>query len=216
MFTGIVEDIGVIKQVVKSSKSTKLTILATKIMSDLKYGDSVATDGVCLTVSELSPMTFSADVMAQTLRFSTLGKLRVGDRVNLERALQLSNRFGGHIVSGHIDCVGRIVNIYQEDIARWIEIEIPKESMKYIVAKGSVSIDGISLTVAKLDKTTFWISTIPVTQSDTTLAQKKVGEDVNIELDILAKYTERLLNFGENKEKKSQIDRDFLKENGFI
>lgn len=216
MFTGIVEDIGVIKQVVKSSKSTKLTILATKIMSDLKYGDSVATDGVCLTVSELSPMTFSADVMAQTLRFSTLGKLRVGDRVNLERALQLSNRFGGHIVSGHIDCVGRIVNIYQEDIARWIEIEIPKESMKYIVAKGSVSIDGISLTVAKLDKTTFWISTVPVTQSDTTLAQKKVGEDVNIELDILAKYTERLLNFGENKEKKSQIDRDFLKENGFI
>lgn len=216
MFTGIVEDIGVIKQVVKSSKSTKLTILATKIMSDLKYGDSVATDGVCLTVSELSPMTFSADVMAQTLRFSTLGKLRVGDRVNLERALQLSNRFGGHIVSGHIDCVGRIVNIYQEDIARWIEIEIPKESMKYIVAKGSVSIDGISLTVAKLDKTTFWISTIPVTQSDTTLAQKEVGEDVNIELDILAKYTERLLNFGENKEKKSQIDRDFLKENGFI
>lgn len=216
MFTGIVEDIGVIKQVVKSSKSTKLTILATKIMSDLKYGDSVATDGVCLTVSELNPMTFSADVMAQTLRFSTLGKLRVGDRVNLERALQLSNRFGGHIVSGHIDCVGRIVNIYQEDIARWIEIEIPKESMKYIVAKGSVSIDGISLTVAKLDKTTFWISTIPVTQSDTTLAQKKVGEDVNIELDILAKYTERLLNFGENKEKKSQIDRDFLKENGFI
>lgn len=216
MFTGIVEDIGVIKQVVKSSKSTKLTILATKIMSDLKYGDSVATDGVCLTVSELSPMTFSADVMAQTLRFSTLGKLRVGDRVNLERALQLSNRFGGHIVSGHIDCVGRIVNIYQEDIARWIEIEIPRESMKYIVAKGSVSVDGISLTVAKLDKTTFWISTIPVTQSDTTLAQKKVGEDVNIELDILAKYTERLLNFGENKEKKSQIDRDFLKENGFI
>lgn len=216
MFTGIVEDIGVIKQVVKSSKSTKLTILATKIMSDLKYGDSVATDGVCLTVSELNPMTFSADVMAQTLRFSTLGKLRVGDRVNLERALQLSNRFGGHIVSGHIDCVGRIVNIYQEDIARWIEIEIPKESMKYIVAKGSVSIDGISLTVAKLDKTTFWISTVPVTQSDTTLAQKKVGEDVNIELDILAKYTERLLNFGENKEKKSQIDRDFLKENGFI
>lgn len=216
MFTGIVEDIGVIKQVVKSSKSTKLTILTTKIMSDLKYGDSVATDGVCLTVSELSPMTFSADVMAQTLRFSTLGKLRVGDRVNLERALQLSNRFGGHIVSGHIDCVGRIVNIYQEDIARWIEIEIPKESMKYIVAKGSVSIDGISLTVAKLDKTTFWISTVPVTQSDTTLAQKKVGEDVNIELDILAKYTERLLNFGENKEKKSQIDRDFLKENGFI
>lgn len=216
MFTGIVEDIGVIKQVVKSSKSTKLTILTTKIMSDLKYGDSVATDGVCLTVSELSPMTFSADVMAQTLRFSTLGKLRVGDRVNLERALQLSNRFGGHIVSGHIDCVGRIVNIYQEDIARWIEIEIPRESMKYIVAKGSVSVDGISLTVAKLDKTTFWISTIPVTQSDTTLAQKKVGEDVNIELDILAKYTERLLNFGENKEKKSQIDRDFLKENGFI
>lgn len=217
MFTGIVEEIGIVRKIVKGVKSTRLTIEATKVLSDLKYGDSIATDGVCLTVSELTSTTFSADVMAQTLTFSTLGLLRVGDRVNLERALQLSTRLGGHIVSGHIDCRGHITSISQEDIARWIEIQIPKDMMRYIVEKGSVSIDGISLTVAKMSETRFSVSTIPVTQADTTLAEKKIGSEVNIEVDMLAKYTERLLFFDKNKEqKKSRVDINFLKENGFM
>lgn len=217
MFTGIVEEIGTVRKIVKGVKSTRLTIEATKVLSDLKHGDSIATDGVCLTVSELTSTTFSADVMAQTLTFSTLGLLRVGDRVNLERALQLSTRLGGHIVSGHIDCRGRIIDISQEDIARWIEVQIPRDMMRYIVEKGSVSIDGISLTVAKMSESTFSVSTIPVTQEDTTLAEKKTGSEVNIELDILAKYTERLLTFDKNiEQKKSRVDINFLKENGFM
>ncbi len=216
MFTGIIEEIGTIQAIQKGEKSSKLTILAEKVLDDLKYGDSVATDGVCLTVSELHGKTFMADVMAQTLRNSTLRNLRIGSKVNLERALQLSTRLGGHLVSGHIDCQGEIVNIHNEDIARWVEIAIPNELMRYMVEKGSVAIDGISLTVAKLTPKTFSVSTIPVTQEDTTLAQKKVGEKVNVELDILAKYTERLLNFKVEGTPKSKVDMEFLRENGFL
>ncbi len=216
MFTGIIEEIGTIQAIRKGEKSSHLTILAEKVLEDLKYGDSVATDGVCLTVSEICGNTFVADVMAQTSRNSTLGGLRTGSRVNLERALQLSTRLGGHLVSGHIDCQGEIVSIHNEDIARWVEIEIPQELMRYVVEKGSVAIDGISLTVAKLTPKTFSVSTIPVTQTDTTLANKKVGDKVNIELDILAKYTERLLKFKVEETPKSKVDMEFLRENGFL
>ncbi len=216
MFTGIIEEIGTIQTIQKGEKSSQLTIVADKILDDLKYGDSVATDGVCLTVSELYGNTFVADVMAQTLRNSTLGSLRIGSRVNLERALQLSTRLGGHLVSGHIDCQGEIVNVHNEDIARWVEIEISQELLRYVVEKGSVAIDGISLTVAKLTPITFSVSTIPVTQTDTTLANKKVGDKVNIELDILAKYTERLLGFKVDETPKTKVDMDFLRENGFL
>lgn len=216
MFTGIIEEIGTIQAIQKGEKSSKLTIVADKVLGDLKYGDSVATDGVCLTVSELHGKTFVADVMAQTLRNSTLGSLRIGAKVNLERALQLSTRLGGHLVSGHIDCQGEIVSVHNEDIARWVEIAIPNELMRYVVEKGSVAIDGISLTVAKLTPTTFSVSTIPVTQADTTLSAKKIGDKVNIELDILAKYTERLLNFKVEETPKSKVDMAFLRENGFL
>lgn len=216
MFTGIVEEIGTVKKIEKGEKSSRLTIETHKIVEDLKYGDSVAADGVCLTVATLQPNTFTADVMAQTLANSTLGSLQVGSQVNLERALQLQTRLGGHIVSGHIDCVGTIVSIEQEDIARWITITFDKqELMRYLILKGSVCIDGISLTVARLEGNSFSVSTIPVTQQDTTLARKKIGDKVNLELDVLAKYTERLLNFKETETKKKNIDEDFLRQYGF-
>lgn len=216
MFTGIIEEIGVVKRVEAGAKSTRLTIRARKVLEDLKHGDSVATDGVCLTVSHLQGDLFTADVMAQTLEHSTLGDLNIGSSVNLERALQLSTRLGGHIVSGHIDCTGTIVGVEKDDIAQWIKISLSdKEQMRYLIKKGSVSIDGISLTVARLDATTFSVSTIPVTQKDTTLTSKKVGEKVNIEFDILAKYTERLLNRKRIEEKKTDINEDFLRKYGF-
>lgn len=216
MFTGIVEEIGTVKKIEKGEKSSHLTIETHKIVEDLKYGDSVATDGVCLTVATLQPNTFTADVMAQTLANSTLGSLQVGSQVNLERALQLQTRLGGHIVSGHIDCVGTIVSIEKEDISRWITITFDKqELMRYLILKGSVCIDGISLTVARLEGNSFSVSTIPVTQQDTTLARKKIGDKVNLELDVLAKYTERLLNFKETETKKKNIDEDFLRQYGF-
>lgn len=216
MFTGIIEEIGTIQSIQQGEKSSRLTIVAKKVVGDLKYGDSVATNGVCLTVCEMHGNTFTADVMAQTLRNSSLGSLRIGSRVNLERALQLSTRLGGHLVSGHIDCQGEIVSIHNEDIARWVEIKIPQDLMRYLVEKGSVAIDGISLTVAKLTPTTFSVSTIPVTQEDTTLAEKKIGDKVNIELDILAKYTERLLGFKVEETPKSKVNMEFLRENGFL
>lgn len=216
MFTGIIEEIGTIQAINSGVKSSRLTIVADKVLADLKYGDSVATDGVCLTVSALQGNTFSADVMAQTLRNSTLENLQVGSSVNLERALQLSTRLGGHLVSGHIDCEGTIVGVHYEDIARWVKIAIPTQKMRYLIPKGSVAVDGISLTVAKLDENSFSVSTIPVTQEDTTLTQKKEGDRVNIELDVLAKYTERLLNFRKEDKQESKVNMDFLKENGFL
>lgn len=216
MFTGIIEEIGTVQAISSGEKSSRLTIVANKVLEDLKYGDSVATEGVCLTVSSIQGSSFTADVMAQTLRSSTLGNLRVGSRVNLERALQLSSRLGGHLVSGHIDCQGTIVGVHYEDIARWVQVELPQEYMPYLIAKGSVAINGISLTVAKLDEATFSVSTIPVTQEDTTLTFKKKGDRVNIEVDVLAKYTERLLHFREKEAPKSKVSEDFLKENGFL
>lgn len=218
MFTGIVEEVGIIKMIEQGEKSTRLTIQAEKVLTDLKHGDSVSTNGVCLTVSLLQGNTFKADVMAQSLRNTILGNLKVGDRVNLERALQLSTRLGGHIVSGHVDCVGEIISVHNEDIARWIKIALPLEQMKYIVEKGSVCIDGVSLTVAKLEDSNFSVSTIPVTREDTVLSKRGKGDKVNIEFDVIAKYTERLLNFGNNnnKEKKTKIDENFLRQNGFL
>ncbi|PVX50047.1 riboflavin synthase alpha chain [Balneicella halophila] len=216
MFTGIIEEIGVIQSISRGTKSSRLTISANKVLHDLKYGDSVATDGVCLTVATIDGNTFTADVMAQTLRNSTLGDLTIGSRVNLERALQLSTRLGGHLVSGHIDCKAKITNIRHEDIARWVTVEVPQETMRYLIEKGSVAVDGISLTVATLEEQTFSVSTIPVTQEDTTLSKKKEGDWVNVEMDVLAKYTERLLGFKEKETTSSKVDMKFLSENGFL
>lgn len=219
MFTGIIEEIGVVKNITRGVKSEKITIEASEILKEVKLGDSISTNGVCLTVSNLLGKSFEADVMAETLRRSNLGELKINDKVNLERALSAKDRLGGHIVTGHIDGMGRIEEIYKEDNATWITIR-PKEGLiKYIVEKGSVALDGISLTVAYVDHEIFKVSIIPHTSKETTLIRYgKVGKNINVECDILGKYVERLLGFNKNsnEEKKTSIDEKFLRENGFL
>ena len=217
MFTGIVEEIGTVKSV----QSKVITIEANKIFDDLHLGDSVAVNGTCLTVSSFDNKIFNADVTQETLNRTNLGSLKNGSRVNLERAMTLSGRFGGHIVSGHIDGVGSIKSMKKDDNAIILTIEVPRQLMKYIVEKGSVAVDGISLTVASLTDNTFSIAVIPHTLKETVLYYKKEGDKVNIENDVIGKYVERLLTFKEddkensNDSKKSNITMEFLLKNGF-
>lgn len=219
MFTGIIEEMGI----VKSIKSKVITIEANKIFDDLKLGDSVAVNGTCLTVSSFegktSPKIFNADITSETLSRTNLGDLKSGFKVNLERALTLNGRLGGHIVSGHIDGVGIIKNISKnaEDIE--LTIEVPPNLIKYIIEKGSVAVDGISLTVAKVNKNYFSVAIIPHTLKETILYYKKAGDKVNIENDIIGKYVEKLLSFNNiNNNKNSNINNinmEFLIKNGF-
>lgn len=213
MFTGIVEEIGTVKSV----QSKVITIEASKIFDDLHLGDSVAVNGTCLTVSSFDNKIFNADVTQETLNRTNLGSLKNGSKVNLERAMTLSGRFGGHIVSGHIDGVGSIKSMKKDDNAIILTIEVSKHLMKYIVEKGSVAVDGISLTVASLTDNTFSIAVIPHTLKETVLYYKKEGDKVNIENDVIGKYVERLLTFKEdnNDSKESNITMDFLLKNGF-
>lgn len=216
MFTGIVEEIGTVKKIVKGSQSY-LEIQADKILSDIHLGDSIAVNGVCLTVTSFSGKSFTADVMNETFNRSSLGQLKSGSHVNLERAMSANGRFGGHIVSGHIDGTGEVVSIKKDDNAVWYKISTDSNIMKYIVEKGSIAIDGISLTVAKTENDNFSVSIIPHTASETILSEKKIGDIVNLENDIVGKYVERLMNF-ENQEqynKKSGITMDFLTKHGF-
>ncbi|PLV64472.1 riboflavin synthase [Brachyspira pilosicoli] len=213
MFTGIVEEIGTVKSV----QSKVITIEASKIFDDLHLGDSVAVNGTCLTVSSFDNKIFNADVTQETLNRTNLGSLKNGSKVNLERAMTLSGRFGGHIVSGHIDGVGSIKSMKKDDNAIILTIEVSKHLMKYIVEKGSVAVDGISLTVASLTDNSFSIAVIPHTLKETVLYYKKEGDKVNIENDVIGKYVERLLTFKEynNDSKKSNITMEFLLKNGF-
>ena len=215
MFTGLIEEIAEIKSIEKGAKSARITIKATKIMCGTKIGDSVSTNGVCLTVTEFNKSSFSVDVMAETLRCSNLGKLKPGSFVNLERALRVGDRLGGHIVSGHIDGIGTIVDLCIEENATWVSVKTSKDILKYIVHKGSITIDGISLTVAYVDENIFKVSIIPHTKDETTLVIKKMGEEVNIESDMMAKYVEKLLSYGEIPKEKKSISMDFLEKNGF-
>ena len=215
MFTGLIEEIGEIKSIVKGAKSARITISAEMVLLGTKIGDSINTNGVCLTVTEFNKNSFSVDVMAETIRSSNLGKLKSGSKVNLERALRLSDRLGGHIVSGHIDGIGTIVDFYKEDNAIWVSVETTVDILKYIVHKGSITIDGISLTVAYVDENIFKVSIIPHTKDETTLLVKNIGDEVNIESDMLAKYVEKLLKYGEAPKEKKPISMDFLLENGF-
>lgn len=218
MFTGIIEEIGIIRNIVKGSRSIKLTITAKKVLENTNLGDSIAVNGVCLTVTALGKDGFTADVMPESMSKTNMGILKPGDRVNLERALTLSSRLGGHIVSGHIDGVGDIINMEKDDNAvRVTLISVPKV-MKYIVSEGSVALDGVSLTVAHLGDNDFTVSLIPHTAQVTTLLDKKVGDKLNIENDVVGKYVERLLNFSDKDkavEKNSAISLKFLRENGF-
>ena len=193
MFTGIVEETGIVDGLELNSNSALIKIRAEKVLEGTKTGDSIAVNGVCLTVTDIKGSTFKADVMAETMRRTNLGSLKKGQKVNLERAMAADGRFGGHIVSGHIDGTGVISKIRDEQNARWIYIKAPAGILRLIVQKGSIAIDGISLTVAYLDDESFAVSLIPHTQKETTLASKKTGDTVNLENDIIAKYTERLL-----------------------
>lgn len=216
MFTGIVEEIGIVKAVQRGSASSFIKIGAELIFEDLHIGDSIAVNGVCLTVTEFGGKIFRADVMNETLDRSSLGFLKNGSPVNLERAMPANGRFGGHIVSGHIDGTGKISDIKKDGIAVWYTIEAAPEIMRYIVEKGSAAIDGISLTVASAEKNSFSVSIIPHTAEQTVLSYKKVGDTVNLENDIIGKYVERLASCDSSSEKRhSTITREFLAENGF-
>lgn len=212
MFTGIVEEIGTIQKINWGSNSAKLSIQAKKILEDIKIGDSIATNGICLTVTAYSESSFEVDVMPETMKRTTLKQLSVGDLVNLERAMQLKDRFGGHIVSGHIDGIGEIRRITPYDNAILYKIKIDSKLSKYVIEKGSITIDGISLTVISIQNDLVELSIIPITQRDTILKDKLVGEYVNVECDMVGKYIEKLVN---TKEKKQKVDMEFLAQNGF-
>ncbi len=212
MFTGIIEEVGTVKEVCKNGNNSFIRIQAEKVLSDVHEGDSIAVNGVCLTVTKFDGKIFQADVMNETLKRSSLGSLRTGSPVNLERAMSANGRFGGHIVSGHIDGTGRIINIKNDGIAVWYTIKADVNIMRYIVEKGSVAVDGISLTVAEVGADNFSVSLIPHTSGKTILSAKKTGDIVNLENDIIGKYVEKLIN----PAKKSSIDMAFLAERGFL
>lgn len=215
MFTGIIEEIGIIQSIKKNNKSSVLSIQGKKIFEDIHMGDSISVNGVCLTVTTFSNKTFTADVMNETLSRSSLGSLKNGSYVNLERAMSSSGRFGGHIVSGHIDGTGRIIKIKRDDNAIWYTIIVEDNLIRYIVEKGSVAIDGISLTIANVNKNSFSVSIIPHTSQETILSHRLVGDIVNIENDVIGKYVEKLITFEKNKKDESNITMDFLINNGF-
>jgi riboflavin synthase len=217
MFTGIVEEVGTIRRVVSGHTSGEIAVRAAKVLEGTKIGDSIAVNGVCLTVTALLSDGFTADVMPETLRRSNLGKLRQGDPVNLERAMAADGRFGGHIVSGHIDGVGTIIEARREANAVWVRIQAPQSILNLIVEKGSIAIDGISLTVAAVQAESFQVSIIPHTGSETTLLRKGVGDPVNLENDIVGKYVQRLMHPADPqpKQQESRITLEFLAEHGF-
>ena len=216
MFTGIVEEIGSVERVTKGTKSSKLRMKANEVLKGTQIGDSICTDGVCLTVMKLEGSCFEADVMAETMRCSKLGSLTVGSKVNLERAMRLDGRFGGHLVSGHIDGIGIIKSISREENAVWLTVSAEEALLRYIVEKGSIAVDGISLTVARVDNAGFKVSVIPHTGKETTLLSQRIGDAVNLECDIVGKYVEKLIDPALLQNgKKDQLTDVFLRQNGF-
>lgn len=218
MFTGIVEEKGTFQRLVVSGDTGKIYVKANKVLEGTRLGDSIAVNGVCLTVVEFNEKEFVADVMPETLKRSNLGDLKLNDSVNLERAMSVDSRFGGHIVSGHIDGTGRIAAIKKEKNAVWFTIEAKESLLRYIVEKGSIAIDGTSLTVARVSEHQFEVSIIPHTLKETVLGDKQIGAVVNLENDIIGKYVERLLGFEKKKEEKaptSNITMETLLRAGF-
>lgn len=217
MFTGIVEEMGVIKSIRKGASSAVLEIQAQVVLEDVHIGDSIAVNGVCLTATSFTPTTFTADVMHETLNRSSLANLRPGSRVNLERAMAANGRFGGHIVAGHVDGVGTVLQTRKDDNAIWYTIGASPEVLRYVVEKGSITIDGISLTVAKVTDADFSISAIPHTVAVTVLQDRKPGDTVNLETDIIGKYVEKLLTpqAQPTQQPTSNITREFLSRYGY-
>lgn len=221
MFTGLVEEVGHIRRIGRKGEAMVLNVGASLIMDDLKIGDSVAVNGVCLTATTLEGGGFTADVMPETYRHTNLDKLQSGSRVNLERAMQSGGRFGGHIVQGHVDGTGTIVRMTRDQNAVVFEIHPDDpELFKYLIPKGSVTLDGISLTVVQTMQTSFTVSIIPHTIGETVLNYKKTGDSMNIECDILGKYVDHLLQYGRGtqappSEKPQSISEQFLANHGF-
>lgn len=215
MFTGIVEEMGTIRSIRRGAHSAVLSIGADTVLSDLKTGDSVAVNGVCLTATGTDPGGFTADVMHETLDRSSLGTLTVGSRVNLERAMAAHGRFGGHIVSGHIDGTGTIAALRKDDNALWYTVKAAPGLLRYVVEKGSITIDGISLTVACVETDQFSVSVIPHTAAVTILGEKRPGDVVNLETDLIGKYVEKLLTPQTQARPRSGITLEFLAQNGF-
>lgn len=221
MFTGIIEEIGKVKKIIKGARSCSLQIAADRVLTGTRIGDSIAVNGVCLTVTEIQGGSFSADVMAETLRRSNLGKLSAGSPVNLERAMAADGRFGGHIVSGHIDGTGTISDFRREDNAVWITVSCKPALLKYIIEKGSVTVDGVSLTVAYVDDVCFRVSVIPHTAKETTLLLHEKGTEVNLENDVVGKYVEKLLHVQKMEPEnmsgdRGKVDLELLMKNGFV
>ncbi|WP_297958402.1 riboflavin synthase [uncultured Ruminococcus sp.] len=215
MFTGIIEEVGRVSRIQRSGSSSFIEIQAKKVLEDVHLGDSIAVNGVCLTVTDFGGGVFRADVMNETLSRSSLGSLTAGSPVNLERAMAAGGRFGGHIVSGHIDGTGTITNIRNDGIAVWYTVSAAPHLLRYIVEKGSIVIDGISLTVAAVAEGSFSVSIIPHTASQTILSAKKVGDTVNLENDIIGKYVEKLMKPAEAAPQ-SSLSMEMLAKHGFI
>ena len=217
MFTGLVAELGTVQRLARQGNSYHLTVGAKKVLENLKIGDSVAVNGACLTVVRMDDSGFTADVMPETVRLTNIGSLQPGSKVNLERTLRLCDGLDGHIVSGHVEGLGTIYEQRPEGIAVVVTIATPPELLKYIIKKGSIAIDGISLTVTEVTDTSFSVSLIPHTAKETTLGLKKVGDSVNLETDILGKYVERMLTWHQKQDGKTDtLDMNMLLENGFV
>lgn len=215
MFTGIIEEVGTIEQMKQSGEAIVITIGAKKILEDVRLGDSIAVNGVCLTVTSFTKRSFTVDVMPETVRATSLRTLTRGAKVNLERAMAANGRFGGHFVSGHVDGIGEIIRKEPVANAVYYDIKVPKELRKYMILKGSVAVDGTSLTIFGLTDDTFTISLIPHTRAETILGDKQVGDIVNIECDVIGKYVEQFLARKQEPEQRSRITLEFLKEHGY-
>ncbi|WP_145523823.1 riboflavin synthase [Virgibacillus sp. SK37] len=217
MFTGIIEEIGTVKKIQKvSDQAVTMTISSSKILEDVGLGDSISVNGICLTVTHFTSDYFEVDAMPETIKATSLNSLKKGSSVNLERAMAANGRFGGHFVSGHIDATGKIVKKKKEQNAIYYDIEIPNDLTKYILHKGSITVDGTSLTIFGIQQSIFTISLIPHTAKGTILGEKEEGDIVNIECDMLAKYVQKMLQNDDREQKVNRISKDFLQQNGFM
>lgn len=218
MFTGLIEELGKVLSIDKTPQGANITISCDKVLKKARIGDSIATNGVCLTIVKLSNKTFTANIMNESLTVSSLKNLKVGSLVNLEKSLTLQSFLGGHLVTGDVDCCGEIISVINDGFAKKYTIKIPLEFMKYVVYKGRITLDGASLTVASLTDSTLTVSLIPHTQKSITLGFKNVGDIVNVETDLIGKHLEKLLLSREKTDEKSNsnISKSFLAENGFF
>ncbi|MBI3811688.1 MAG: riboflavin synthase [Nitrospirae bacterium] len=216
MFTGIVEEMGVVQTIDRRKRSARLSVLARTVLEDLAVGDSITVNGVCLTATGRTEKEFTADVSSETMNVTNLGSLKAGDAVNLERAVRVNSRLGGHLVTGHIDGVGLIRDRRQDEDAWLLTIEMPKDLLRYCIKKGSIAVDGISLTINQVTDRDIQVAIIPHTAEATTLGLKGVGTTINLECDLIGKYIERLLLERGPEAPPQKVDRDYLKRKGLL